>query len=228
MTIGPTPLSTYEPTSPGRGGIILCQEAFGVTEHISTMARRLADLGWTVAVPHFFHREGDPVLGYDDVSVVFPFMQALTSAGVMDDVDVARTQLHERGFDDGRIGIVGFCMGGTIALAAATRRNFGAAVTFYGSGISKGMFGFDALAEEAPRLKAPWLGIYGDKDHAIPVDEIVALEQAARTSGQVTEVLRYPEAGHAFMREGWSSHHTASAASAWPIATKWLDDHLVG
>ncbi|MGC1511385.1 MAG: dienelactone hydrolase family protein, partial [Acidimicrobiales bacterium] len=56
------------------------------------------------------------------------------------------------------IGIVGFCMGGSVALVTATRRAVGAAVSFYGGGVATGRFGFDPLIEEAPRLLAPWLG----------------------------------------------------------------------
>lgn len=55
-------------------------------------------------------------------------------------------------------------MGGTVAPVTADRRTVGAAVTFYGGGVTEGRFGFDPLTEESAQLKAPWLGLFGDLD----------------------------------------------------------------
>ena len=74
----------------------------------------------------------------------------------------------------------------------------GAAVTFYGGGVTEGRFGFPPLVEEATRLGAPWLGLYGDLDQGIPVDDVEQLREAAAGSGQTTGIVRYPEAGHGF------------------------------
>src|SRR3982751_3668637 len=193
-----TPLSIHEPAGDPRVGIVVVQEAFGVNDHIEDIARRFAAEGWLAVAPHLFHRSGDPKLGYGDMSVVLPHMQSLTADGVLADVDAALDHLAGAGVPLERTGIVGFCMGGTVALVTAARRDVGAAVSFYGGGVTEGRFGFGPLVEEAPRLRAPWLGLYGDRDQGIPIEGVEQLRAAAASSGQATEVVRYPDAGHGF------------------------------
>ena len=89
-------------------------------------------------------------------------------------------------------------MGGSVTLVAAADHELGAAVTFYGGGVSQGRFGFDPLVEVAPRLQTPWLGLFGDLDQGIPIDDVEALRAAAATAPVSTEVVRYAEAGHGF------------------------------
>jgi carboxymethylenebutenolidase len=153
------PLSIHEPGGQPVGGIVVVQEAFGVNDHIEDVARRFAAEGWLAVAPHLFHRSGDPKLGYGDMSVVRRHMQALTVDGVLADVDTALDHLAGAGIPLGRTVIVGFCMGGTVALVTAARRDVGAAVSFYGGGVTEGRFGFGPLVEEATRLRAPWLGL---------------------------------------------------------------------
>jgi len=223
-----TPLSIHEPDGPPKGGVVVIQEAFGVNDHIEDVARRFAAAGWLAVAPHLFHRTGDPKLGYGDFSVVQPHMQALTADGVLSDIDAALGHLAEAGIRPERTGVVGFCMGGTIALVTAARRDVGAAVTFYGGGVTEGRFGFPPLVDEAARLRAPWLGLYGDLDQSIPVDGVERLRTAAASSGQETELIRYPEAGHGFHCDQRSSFEPKSAQDAWARTLAWFDDHLTG
>ena len=111
-----------------------------------------------------------------------------------------------------RIGVVGFCMGGTVALITAVERG-GAAVTFYGGGVTEGRFGFPPLVDLAPRLRAPWLGLYGDLDQGISVDQVEALRAAAATAATKIEVVRYADAGHGFHCDQRASFHAASRAT---------------
>jgi carboxymethylenebutenolidase len=223
-----TPLSVHEPDGPPKGGIVVIQEAFGVNDHIEDIARRLAAEGWLAVAPHVYHRTGDPTLGYGDLSVVRPHMDALTAEGVMADVDAALDDLGARGIPLRRTGVVGFCMGGTVALVTAARRDVGAAVSFYGGGVTEGRFGFGPLVEEATHLRAPWLGLYGDLDQGIPVDGVERLRAAAASSGQETEIVRYPEAGHGFHCDQRDSYEPKSAQDAWARTLAWFDDHLAG
>jgi carboxymethylenebutenolidase len=162
------------------------------------------------------------------MSVVMPHMQALTSDGVMADVDAALAHLAGAGIPPERTGVVGFCMGGTITLITAARRDVGAAVSFYGGGVTEGRFGFSPLVEEATRLRAPWLGLYGDLDQNIPVDGVEQLRAAAASSGQETELVRYPEAGHGFHCDQRASYEPKSAQDAWARTLAWFDAHLAG
>jgi len=221
-----TPLTVQSPGGTARGGIVVVQEAFGVNDHIEDVCRRFAAEGWLAVAPHLFHRSGDPKLGYTEMAQVMPHMQALTSQGVLADMDAALARLQAEGIPPARQGVVGFCMGGTVALVTAAERQVGAAVTFYGGGVKEGRFGFPPLVEEAPKLRAPWLGLYGDLDQGIPVADVEELRAAAAASGQPTEVVRYPEAGHGFHCDQRDSYHAPSAADAWVRTLAWFDRYL--
>jgi carboxymethylenebutenolidase len=103
-------------------------------------------------------------------------------------------------------------MGGSVTFLAAARRTLGAGVTFYGGGVGEGRFGMPPLVEMAPGLQTPWLGLYGDEDQGIPVDQVEALRQAAATAPVPTEIVRYADAGHGFHCDARpDSFHEASA-----------------
>src|SRR5580700_8882900 len=172
------PLSIHEPTGAAKGGVIVVQEAFGVNDHIEDVARRFAAEGYLAVAPHLFWRTGDPKLGYTDMGEVMPHMKELTRDGVLADIDVALAHLEGTGIAASSTGVVGFCMGGTVTLIVDAERQVGAAVTFYGGGVVEGRFGFPPLVELAPRLRAPWLGLFGDQDKGIPVEQVEQLRAA--------------------------------------------------
>jgi carboxymethylenebutenolidase len=215
-----------EPQGPPAGGVVVIQEAFGVTDHIEDVTRRLAGQGYRAVAPHLFHRSGDPRLGYDDISAVMPHMRKLTAEGISADLEATFGYLEKAGFGAERVGIVGFCMGGTVAFFAAVSRPLGAAVTFYGGGIAAGRFGYPAQTEVAATLQAPWLGLYGDLDKGIPVDEVEALRAAAAEAKVATQVVRYPGADHGFHCDARPSFHPPSAEDAWRRTLDWFGRHL--
>jgi carboxymethylenebutenolidase len=224
----PTPLSVHEPSGEPRHGIVVIQEAFGVNDHIEDVCRRFADEGYLAVAPHLFHRTGDPKLSYDEQarSEIMEHMGAITAENVFTDVDEALAYLAEASIASSNIGVVGFCMGGTVTLAVAAMREVGAGVTFYGGGLTAGRFGFPAGVELAPQLRAPWLGLFGDLDQGIPIDDVEALRAAAATAGVTTEVVRYADAGHGFHCDQRDSYHAASASDAWRRTLAWFDEYL--
>ncbi len=224
----PTPLSVHEPSGAPKAGVLVIQEAFGVNDHIEDVCRRFADEGYLAVAPHLFHRTGDPKLSYDEAvrAEVMEHMGALTADNILTDVDEALAYLGEAGIADSNTGVVGFCMGGTVTLAVATMRDVGAGVTFYGGGVTAGRFGFPALVELAPQLRAPWLGLFGDLDQGIPVDDVEQLRAAAATAAVPTEIVRYPDAGHGFHCDQRNSYHAASARDAWNRTLDWFGQHL--
>ena len=225
---GPMAIGVARPEGAEGGGVVLCQEAFGVNGHIESVADRLAGAGYLTVVPHLYHRTGDPVVGYDEYAKLAPHMQALTEEGLSTDLDAALGRLSDAGVAPGRTGVVGFCMGGTVAFLAAVRRQLGAAVTFYGGGVGTGRFGLPPLVEMAPALQTPWLGLYGDRDQSIPVADVDALREAAARAQVETEVVRYPEAGHGFHCDERADYHAPSAADAWARALEFFGRHLAG
>jgi carboxymethylenebutenolidase len=225
-TDGPMPAFEASPEEP-KGGIVVVQEAFGVTEHIEDIARRLADAGWYAVAPAFFHRQASPVLAYDDFASVMPVMKELNADGITVDLTSAFAHLEAAGFPAARTGIVGFCMGGSVTFYAATLRKLGAAVTFYGGGVAEGRFGLPSLVEQAPKLQTPWLGLYGDLDQGIPSAEVEQLREAAAGVKVPTEIVRYPDADHGFnCNDRPAVFNPTAAADAWGRALDWFDLYL--
>lgn len=224
---GPMPAAVAEPGVARRGGIVVVHEAFGLTPHIVDVTKRLADLGWLAVAPALFHRKGAPVFEYEGgFEKLAPVFQSLDAEGIATDVTAALGYLGERGITADHAGIVGFCMGGTIAFHAAAQLPVGAAVSFYGGGLAEGRFGLPSLIEQAPRLGAPWLGLYGDLDRSIPVADVEHLREAVADAPVPTEVVRYPGAEHGFNCDHRSSHDPAAAADAWSRTIAWFEAHL--
>jgi len=224
---GAMPAFQATPDGEVKGGVVVVQEAFGVTGHIEDVCRRLAAAGWMAVAPALFHRQGSPVLDYEQFDRVMPVMRQLTAEGISDDLDASFGHLDDEGFPPARTAIVGFCMGGSIALVAATQRAIGAAVTYYGGGLREGRFGFRPLIELAPGLRTPWEGHFGDLDKGIPVDDVEALREAAAKAPVPTELYRYAGADHGFNCDDRPAvFHADAAAAAWERTLAWLDQHV--
>src|SRR5450432_1311972 len=220
------PTTVVAPDQPARRAIIVVQEAFGVDTHIVDVCERFAALGYLAVAPHLFHRDGVNALP-QDLAVAQPHMNNLTADGIIADITEARNYVISQGFSTQQVGIIGFCMGGSIALVSAVTLGFGAAVTFYGGGLAAGRFGFPPLLDIAADLACPWLGVFGDLDPTIAVEQVEALRSAAATSSVPTSVVRYAEAGHAFHNDTRPErYHEPSAGAAWQKAIDWLDRYL--
>ena len=100
--------------------------------------------------------------------------------------------LHDAGFADAQIGTVGFCFGGRVTFLIAAERALGAAVGFYGGGIVHARFPqFPALVDRTPSLKTPWLGLFGDQDTGIPIEDVETLRTALADAPVDGEIVRY-------------------------------------
>ncbi len=224
---GPMPAYQAAPDKEARGGVVVIQEAFGVTSHIEDICRRLAASGWSAVAPALFHRQGSPVLRYDDFDSVRPIMAALEAPGIRTDVDAAFAHLASSGFGAERSAIVGFCMGGGVTFHTAVDRRVGAAADFYGGGVAEGRFGYPPQLERASSLQTPLLGLYGDLDQSIPVDQVESLRRALGDAKVPTEIVRYADAGHGFNCDDRpEAFNPAAASSAWERTLAWFDDHV--
>lgn len=235
LTTPDGPMRTFvaTPDDPPRAGVVVVQEAFGLNAHIEDVTRRLAEVGYLAIAPELFHRSDDPgPFSYDDFAAVIPAMGALSDSGMLDDVDAAIAHLAGRGITPDHTGIVGFCMGGRVSFLVAARRALGAAVGFYGSGIVNARFPqFPALVGEVPTLATPWLGLFGDNDGSIPVDDVEQLRTALVDAPVDAAVVRYPEAEHGFFCDLRPSYAPDAAADAWVRTLAWferLDPPLTG
>lgn len=192
--------------------IIVLQEAFGVNSHIRDVTDRFASAGFFAVSPELFHRDGSPEIAYDDFASALTHMGNFTREGLEADLSDTVTFLREQGFDTASIGIVGYCMGGTVATFADTLGLVGAAVSFYGGGVTSGRFGLPSLVELAPTIRAPWMGLFGGLDKGIPMDQVDALEEAMSETEHPTQVVVYEEADHGFHCDDRTSVFNAEAA----------------
>ena len=185
-----------KPAGPSRGGIVVVQEIFGVNAHVRSVADGFAALGYTAIAPAFFdHVETGVELGYDDDG----FKRGRTLVGqisfdrAIEDVASAAESIKAAG----RIGVVGYCWGGTVALLAATRLAL-PAVSYYGARNV-------AFLDEKPR--APVQFHFGENDASIPPEAV----QRHREAYPDMETFTY-RAGHAFNRDVDPSHYDETSA----------------
>jgi carboxymethylenebutenolidase len=168
-------LSTYlaEPKGRPRGGIVVIQEIFGVTRHIRATADQYAAAGFLSVAPAMFDRvERNVDVPYSDLAKGRGYVQALNDGQVMLDVQAAIDRVSAAG----KVGVVGYCWGGTVAYLTAAKAKVDAAIAYYGSGIGR------HIADEADRPRAPIMFHFGEQDKSIP-PSVVEQIKAAVPSG---------------------------------------------
>lgn len=195
------------PTGARRGGLVLVQEIFGVTDHIREQADDYAAEGYEVLAPALFDRE-HPGFEADYTGPGFdravdlarrlhPFDRSLA------DVQTCIDALASADRTDSPVFVVGYCYGGSIAWAAATRlTGVAAASAYYGSLVPQ-------FAREAAPL-VPVIAHFGRFDTGIPMDGV---EQVIAQGHPLAEVFVY-EAGHGFNSDRRKDYHEPSAALA--------------
>jgi carboxymethylenebutenolidase len=203
-------------------GLLLIQEIFGISDYIRAVADDLAGLGYVVAAPDLFWRI-EP--GFDAKHDQEGLAKSLemgqrfdAQQGVADSV-AALGHLKELPEVEGGIGVIGFCLGGTVAYFVAGQTEVAALVSYYGSGVQ------DSL-EILEQISAPVQFQYGGSDPYIPRDQVARVEAAAAGKPNV-EVHVEEEAGHAFHnRKSPMFHVPDAAARAWQRTEDFLQRHL--
>jgi carboxymethylenebutenolidase len=215
------------PSTAASRAVIVVQEAFGVNRYIERVTERFAATGFDAVAPAFFHRAGGGTASYDDFSKVLPLYEGLTDDGILMDLDATFAHLESLGHDRSSIGLVGFCFGGRVSFLAAARRTFGASVGFYGGGLVTPRFPqFPALVGESATLATPWLGLFGDDDGSIPVEDVETLRATLVDAPVPTEIVRYPGAEHGFFCDERPAYNAAVSEDAWPRTLDWFDRNL--
>jgi carboxymethylenebutenolidase len=225
---GAMPVYVARPDEKPSRALIVIQEAFGVNDHIEDVTRRAASSGYLGVSPHLFHRSGGGVVPYGDMEGVMKHFQDLNDAAVLEDVDATLSLIHEEGIADASVGITGFCIGGRLAFLAGAERALGAAASFYGGGIVRGRSEtLPSLLDAIPHMRTPWLGLFGDLDKGIPVEDVEQLRIALKAAPVETEIVRYADAGHGFhCDQRPEAYQPEAAADGWKRTLAWFDAHL--
>jgi carboxymethylenebutenolidase len=201
------------PSGAPKGAIVVIQEIFGVNHHIRSVCDRLAAEGYVAIAPAIFDRiEPNFTSGYspDEVAVARKFVANPDWTAMLRDTQAAIDAVK----NVGPVGIIGFCLGGSIAYAAATKLpGLSAAIGYYGGAIVR-------FADEKP--KVPTQLHFGEKDAGIPLSDVDTIK-AKRPE---IEVFTYPGAQHGFHCDERASYDKKSADTAWPRSMAFFAKNL--
>lgn len=191
-----------DPAETAKAAVVVVQEIFGVNAHIRSICDRLAEAGYVAIAPALFDRtERGFECGYspEEVAHARTFIADADWDAFVRDTDAARDNVS----DVGPVGVVGFCMGGTVAFLAAARiAGFDAASGFYGGRI-------DAFADETPGC--PTQLHYGSEDHGIPMSNV----ESVRAKRPDCDIHVYQGAGHGFHCDQRASFDAEASGVAW-------------
>lgn len=196
-------------------GVVLSTHIWGVDAQMRDVVRRFAKAGYSTIAPDLYSRwnvpSGD---GVTDVNVFKPFAARLQRKQY--DGDIRAASLHLLGkAPQGKRGVVGFCMGGHLALIQAVDNGdvFDTVAPFYG-----------AVKDIDPAdIHMPVCGSYGERDTSIPAEDVRTWRNALHVPN---DIRIYSSAGHAFFDDTRSSYVASAADDAWKRTLSFFKDHL--
>jgi carboxymethylenebutenolidase len=205
--------------SPKQGsgpGVIVIQEWWGLVDHIKDLCDRFAQEGFVALAPDLYH--GKSTKSPDEAGKLMMAMRI--DEAERDLTAAAQYLLTLDSTTSDKVGVVGFCMGGALALYTATKNpQIGASVVFYG--------GHPKVKPDLPNLHAPVLGLYGEKDRSVTPASAHELERQVKALGKQIEVKVYPGADHGFFNDMRPEVYNAEAAAdAWRRTLAFLRENL--
>jgi carboxymethylenebutenolidase len=202
-----------DPAGAPKAAVVVIQEIFGVNHHIRAVCDRIAGNGYVAIAPSIFDRiEPNFQSGYspEEVAVARKFVANPDWTAMLLDTQAAIDAVK----DVGPVGIVGFCLGGSVAYAAATKlTGLSVAIGCYGGAIVR-------FADDKP--KVPTQLHFGEKDAGIPLADV----ETIRAKRPDVEIHVYPGAQHGFNCEERASYDKASADIARQRSVEFLAKHL--
>ncbi|GAA2353606.1 hypothetical protein Cme02nite_46040 [Catellatospora methionotrophica] len=229
---GPTPLPTEPITFPGpsgqlqgrwaaaadpKGSVLVVHENKGLTDHIASIAGRLAAAGWSALAVDLLSEEGGTAT-FTDPAQATAALNAAPPARFIADMKAGIGELLRRN-PGHTVGAMGFCFGGGMvwSLLAAGEPRLHAAIPFYGP--------FPANASMARSPDAAVLGVYAQLDDRVNATRDAARE-ALTKAGLTFEIATYPDVNHAFFNDTGARYNAPAATRAWTRLTTWLSEHL--
>ncbi|HEY4226014.1 MAG TPA: dienelactone hydrolase family protein [Pseudolysinimonas sp.] len=193
------------PEGPGPWpGVVMVHEAFGLTDVMRRQVARMAEAGYLALMPDLFAQGG----ARRCLTATFRALRSREGRAFVD-IESARQLLAARADSTGRVGVLGFCMGGGFALAAAQGHGFDAASANYG------MLPRDL--DDALGHACPIVGSYGGRDHSLS-GAAAKLETVLTAHGVAHDIKEYPDAGHSFLND----------AESGPAAVRLLTKRILG
>jgi carboxymethylenebutenolidase len=186
------------PTSGEGPGMLVLMEIFGVGVYIREAADRLAGLGYVALAPDLYRRtQPGAEFAHDDAGMkgAFAAVSELDVPGAIEDSIVALDHLRGRRETGGAAGVLGFCLGGTLAFGVASGAKPATAVSYYGSGVPD-------MVQDSRSISCPVLFQFGGEDNYIPREQAERVTAAAQTRDG-WECHIHDDAGHAF--DNWDA-----------------------
>jgi carboxymethylenebutenolidase len=210
--------------------VVMLTAIAGVNDYMATRARNLCAEGYTVAVLDYFGREG-VVPDLSTPQLIGAAVAQLDDRRVLADIKAVLEWAGSEGFPLEKVGLVGFCIGGTYAALASAQHEIGCAVDYYGQ------LNYSSPTERKPlapvdvveSIKAPLLCHYGDYDRLVSREEIDGFTGALRSAQKPYELFVYNGAPHAF--DEWfrpTVFRAAASRAAWQRTLDFLNWHLRG
>jgi carboxymethylenebutenolidase len=199
----------------GTPSVVVIMHVWGVDTSIRDFVRRLAKAGFAAIAPDLYARFGAPSGdGATDFTIFRPYAQRLDRDQWLGDVRAAAQWLAQK-FPGTETAIAGFCMGGRLALVAATQEGelFAMVAPFYG----------DVSAVDPKDVRIAVCGSYGGRDTGIPAEKVREFAAALTVPN---DVKIYDEAGHAFFDDQRPSYVASAAADAWTRTIGCFNEHL--
>ncbi|QKD84235.1 dienelactone hydrolase family protein [Thermoleptolyngbya sichuanensis A183] len=197
-------------------GVVVLQEWWGLVPHIKTVTDRFAEAGFVAIAPDLY--DGETTTSPDEAGRLFMALNIEQTARKLEET-LQYLQEHPAVTGD-RLGVVGFCMGGQLALLAATlSQRVGAVVDFYGI--------HPNVQPDFSKLRAPVLGIFGENDGFVTPEAVRSLEAAIQQAGGSIETHTYTGADHAFFNDTRPEvYQPDAAADAWDKTLSFLRREL--
>ena len=206
--------------------VLVVQEIFGVHEYIADTCRRFAKAGYLAIAPELYARQGDPTKYGEIAKLIAEVVNKVPDAQVMGDLDGAVKWAGANGGDLGRVAITGFCWGGRITWLYAAQGPVKAAVAWYGPLVgTPNELKPKNPVDIAANMRAPVLGLYGEKDGGITQDMVDKMKAALATGNAASKAAQfvvYPDAPHAFHADYRASYRKEAAEDGFKRCLEWF------
>ena len=224
------PAYVARPSEPGTyPALVLTHGVHGYEEHMKEVARRFAALGYACIVPALYCRDDFlAVVEEEDLAKASASLSGRPNAQTIGDLAGSLTYLQNSNFVNGRIGLVGFCSGGRLALVfACNTTGLSAFVNFYSNSIFQATDTNPTPAGDMLEgLDCPMLGMFGAEDANPSGDDVALLRNKLGSLSKTFELVTYKDAGHAFFSDTRASYRPEVAYMAWGRCLEWLSKYL--
>jgi carboxymethylenebutenolidase len=205
-----------EPSGSGKvPALVLVQEYWGINDHVKSLVDRFAAEGFLVVAPDLYHGTIAK-----DANEAGQLMGALDTLAAVKEIGATAAFLKEHARSNGKVGVIGFCLGGALSFAAACHvPGLAAVVPFYGVP--------PAEKVDYAKVTAPVLAHFAKVDQWATVEKAEAIKAQIQAAGKTTMHLEVYDAGHAFMNDARpEAYDEKSAKLAWQRSVDFLKKHL--